>query len=196
MTEWYRQTDWSDDIEAAFHAKLARARSQRDQYIVIQAITLSESRPDVALRLVDYYFETRTDDFHDDRARLARSLAQFASGGYVEALDSYLETLKADPDTTGLAVSSPLSFAYIAARYRSTTHYAAALEFLSDLPEPPAALPALVFQAKAARALILHETGADPAGALSAARSALEAPEPVLSTYSDVVWRLRGITRN
>lgn len=195
MIEWYRQTEWSDEIEAAFHAKLARARSQRDQYIVIQALTLANSRPDVALRLVDYYFETRTDDFDDGRAELARSRALFASGGYVEALDSYLETLKRDPETTGMAVSSPLMFVFLAARYRSTTHYQAALEFLPDLPEPSPKLPAVIFETHAARAIILSETGADPVRALQHAKAALEAPEPVLEALPDVVWRLRAITR-
>ncbi len=94
MTEWYRNTYWNDEIEAMFFAKLDKARSQRDQYIVLQAFHLSESHPKVALRLIDFYYETRTEDFHDGRADQVRASAQFALGGYAEALDNYLKLLK------------------------------------------------------------------------------------------------------
>ena len=195
MPEWYRNTDWNDEIEEAFFARLNRARSQRDQYIVLQALHLANSHPEVALRLVDFYFETRTDDFDDGRARRAASTAHFALGGYEKALDDYLKTLEGDAEEKAMHVSSPLDFAFLAARYRSAMHYPAALEQLSRIaaPDEPQFDPR--FRYHAAEALLLSETGRDPARAARGARIALDQPEAVQAPYSDLIWRLRGITR-
>lgn len=196
MSDWYRQTEWNDEIEEFFFEKLGRARSQRDQYIVIQALTVSESYPEVALRLVDYYFETRTDDFHDGRARLAASQARFASGGYEKALDEYLEAMAGDGEDQSLYVGSPIKFAFLAARYRSQKHYMAALDILEGLEEPPSTAFDVLFMYLVSYALILHESGKDPQGALTMAEKALSLPQALLDYYPDIVWRLRGITRS
>ena len=52
-TDWFRNTDWNAENEKAFFEKLARSRTQRDQYLVIQALTLSKSHPQAALQLID-----------------------------------------------------------------------------------------------------------------------------------------------
>ncbi len=195
MAEWYRNTDWNDEIEADFFARLARARSQRDQYLVIQAIHLAEIQPETTLRLVDLYFETRTDDFHDPRARRAASAAHFALGGYAEALDNYLAILDDRDAQRDIHVGSPLQFAFLAARHRSEPHYARALELLSELPLPGEQQADARFRHAAARAILNAETGRDPAAALADARLALALPEGLLNAYPDVTWRLRGVAR-
>ncbi|KLI64926.1 hypothetical protein [Aurantiacibacter marinus] len=196
MTEWYRNTDWNEEIEAMFFAKLEKARSQRDQYIVLQAHHISQSHPKVALRLIDLYFDTRTDDFDDGRAHRVAAAAQFASGGYVQALDNYLKLLKGQEANEDIYVGSPLEFAFLTARFRSDGHYDAALEQLAGLEQPSEKEPEPRFRYCAASALITSETGRDPANALAMARSALDMPQEVLDVYSDVAWRLRGITRS
>jgi hypothetical protein len=40
--DWYRNQTWSEDIEAAFNAKLARSRSQKAQYLRIQGSILKD----------------------------------------------------------------------------------------------------------------------------------------------------------
>lgn len=52
--DWFRNSNWNDAIETAFFAKLRRARSKA-QYLKIQACTLAEKHPEVALRLLDQY---------------------------------------------------------------------------------------------------------------------------------------------
>jgi hypothetical protein len=195
--DWYRNTDWNDEIEADFFARLARSKSQRDQYLMLQALQLAESYPSVALRLVDLYFETRTDDFHDDRARRAATMAHFALGGHVAALDAYLATLDSENSPErNLHVSSPIEFAFLAARFRSSGHYAAALVQLSSTALPESSQPDSRFRYLAASALLLTEAGSDPASANRQARSALDMPDALLTAYPDIVWRLRGITRS
>ncbi len=196
MTDWYRNTDWNEEIEAAFFAKLERARSQRDQYIVLQAHHLSQTHPEVALRLVEFYYQTRTEDFHDSRAAMIVSAAKFASGGYAEALDNYLKILSGEEAEKSIHVGSPIEFAFLTARFRSAMHYDAALEQLSSLEQPAENQFDPLFRYCAAVALIQHETGRDPATAKSMARMAMGIPQVVLDAYPDIVWRLRGITRN
>jgi len=67
-TVWFRQETWDEGIEQDFLARLSRSRSQRDQYLVIQALTIAKTFPSVALRLADHYFETKKDNFEDVRA--------------------------------------------------------------------------------------------------------------------------------
>ncbi|WP_340588648.1 hypothetical protein [Erythrobacter alti] len=196
MTDWFRNTDWDDEIEAAFFAKLDRARSQRDQYIVLQAHHLSQTHPEVALRLIDLYNETRKEDFHDIRAERIVAAAKFAMGGYVEALDDYLKMLGRQDDDQPMFVGSPLEFAFLAARFRSETHYAAALAQLDSMEPPNAKQVEPYFRYCAAIALIDSETGSNPTNALANARIALDTPQVVLDYYPDMVWRLRGITRS
>ena len=196
MADWYRQTDWNDEIEKFFFEKLGRARSQRDQHLVIQALTISESFPEVALRLVDLYFETRTDDFDDGRARLAASQARFALGGYEEALDDYLKGIADKGENQAMYVGSPIKFAFLAARYRSQKHYIPALDILNGLEMPPDTAPDVQFMYCTGYALILHDSGKDPHGALQMAERSLALPKSLLDHYSDLVWRLRGITRS
>lgn len=196
MTEWYRNTEWDDEIEEMFFVKLSRARSQRDQYIVIQALQLANSHPEVTLKLIDLYWDTRTNDFHDDRARLAASNARFAMEGYEEALDNYLVILNGQDSERDLYVGSPIRFAFLAARHRSAKHYQAALDQLASISPPEPSVLDAYFSYHAAKALILKETGGDPAGALASANTALSLPEEFLAHYPDVVWRLRGITRS
>ena len=195
MPDWYRNTEWNEEIETDFFTRLGRARSQRDQYIVLQALTIAESHPKVALRLVDLYFDTRTDNFDDGRARLAASRARFADGGYEKALDEYQETLAGRGDDASLYVSSPIEFAFLAARYRSAKHYVAALDHLSNLPPPESHLSEPVFRFHAARALLLQETGRDPANARMDANVVLKLPEVLTVQFSDMIWRIRSIAR-
>lgn len=195
MPDWYRNTEWNEEIEKDFFDRLGRARSQRDQYIVIQALTLADSHPKVALRLVDFYFETRTDSFNDGRARIAATQARFADGGYEKALDEYQAVIEGQSDGGSLIVGSPVEFAFLAARYRSTKHYAAALDQLTDLPPPKPGINDLVFRFHAARALLLHETGRDPVTARRDANMILDLPEATTSHFSDMIWRIRGIAR-
>jgi hypothetical protein len=196
MADWYRNTDWNEAIETDFFERLSRSKSQRDQYLVLQAHHISESYPEVSLRLIQLYFTTKTDDFHDDRAHRVAANANFALGGHVAALDAYLAALpNADETEKKLYVGSPIEFAFLAARYRSGSHFASALTQLESVTLPDQTQVDRRFRYLSARALLLAETGQNPAVAKQDAAAALNLSEELKSACSDVVWRLRGIMR-
>lgn len=70
--DWWRNTSWNEDIEAAFFNKFARARN-KSFYLRNQARFLASSHPEVALRLLDHYFALGADsseaEAHFYRAR-------------------------------------------------------------------------------------------------------------------------------
>jgi len=87
--DWYRNKDWNTEIEESFYKKLSRARTQRNQYLVIQALTLTDTHPNIALRLVDEYFESREELYEDVRALLARAEAYVSLGNQIETVAAY-----------------------------------------------------------------------------------------------------------
>lgn len=52
-SEWFRQTHWNPEIEAAFEARLCRSRTARNraQYLRIQGLTLIETRVPELMRI-------------------------------------------------------------------------------------------------------------------------------------------------
>jgi hypothetical protein len=121
--DWYRNTTWNAEIERTFQAKLGRARSQRDQYLVIQALTLAQHEPRVALRLVEQYFETRTREFDDTRALLARADAYVTLHDLPKAVESYKAVLARETEVPGYRSGAYLTLPYLIARNKLRAEY-------------------------------------------------------------------------
>lgn len=158
MEEWFRQIRWTEQIEHDFFAKLAKARDQRDQYLVIQALTLAEAQPQVALRLIDTYFTIKRTDFHDVRALDARARANLALGREDAAIAAMKEILTRERTRPGMRTNTYTEFPYYVATHRMKAEYETALETLesrkSDL-----AFPVNHFQWHAAMSLISADRG-------------------------------------
>lgn len=155
---WYRNTHWSPDIEAHFRQRLARSRSQRDQYLVIQAIYLSRSHPEVALRLIDQYFDTRTGTFDEGRALTARAAAQEALGFFDDAVATYFRVLDLERARPSQQSDTRFALPYLVATRGLSQWYQEMLELPSnfDMSTP---FPVNLFRLNAALAIILDSTG-------------------------------------
>lgn len=170
--DWYRQTRWNDRIEQAFFERLSRVRSQRDQYLVIQALTLTTQRPDVTLRLVDHYFDTRTSDFVDVRALKAKAEAYRSQNKVAETVEAYKDVLRHEAEFPDFKTTTYWELPYFIACQGLTEEYAFALSLLEEESEP-AAFPVDKFLRHASKALIAAARNGD-AEARTHARQALE----------------------
>ena len=127
--EWFRCKTWSPQIEEEFFGRLARSRSQRDQYLVIQALTIASTFPDVALKLIDQYFATKENDFEDVRALSATYLAQDSLDKTVATMKEILEVERQRPShRTSMYVQYP----YLVATKKIESEYATALATLAE----------------------------------------------------------------
>lgn len=173
--DWYRNTDWNDGIEKSFFDKLSRARSQRDQYLAIQASTLAGHKPETALRLIDHYFETRKSDFDDVLALCARAEAYRSQNNITKAVEAYKDVFSREGELPGHRTRTYLDLPYFVACQELSAEYEFALSVLAKGLDI-VAFPVDRFLWHASQALILSAQGAD-AEASQHARKALEAAQ-------------------
>ncbi len=100
--DWYRNMDWDEDIAEAFFTKLKRAR-RKEQYLRIQACYLSKRHPEVALDLLDKYFELE-DDFDHAQAYCDMASSYLTLNKVSDALEAYKKAL--NQESTGKGVKT------------------------------------------------------------------------------------------
>tara|TARA_Y100000815_G_C13333592_1_gene496968 strand:+ start:301 stop:906 length:606 start_codon:yes stop_codon:yes gene_type:complete len=130
--DWYRSKDWNESIEEHFYSKLKRARAQRDQYLVIQALTLADKHPEISIRLVDEYFESRKDQFDDVRALLAKANAFFALNDLERCIATFKEILEREREFPNHQTGAYLDYPYLVATQEIKNEYANALSVLHE----------------------------------------------------------------
>lgn len=168
--DWFRNTEWNPDVEAAFEAKLKRAR-RKGQYLRIQACTLAARNPDVALRLLERYF-TLGKDVDLAQAFVDQATAHLAQGNPAAAVESLEKALEREGEFPNLRTIAALELPYQVALAGFTSQFERALDLLKSSAEQ-LMFPADRFRYHAARALILQKS--DAGGARDEARLALEA---------------------
>ncbi|MEZ5489206.1 MAG: hypothetical protein R3F50_02690 [Gammaproteobacteria bacterium] len=167
-SDWYRNKDWNKSIEELFYSKLKRARTQRDQYLVIQALTLSEKHPEISLRLVDEYFTSRESRFEDVRALLARANAFIALGDLDKCVVTYKEILEREKEFPNHLTQVYLDYPYLVATKEIEDEYANALDVL-DAHVDRLMFPLDHFKWHASKALI-NKDGSEAKKSLEAAK--------------------------
>jgi tetratricopeptide (TPR) repeat protein len=173
--DWFRNEDWNAEIEAHFFAKLARARpANRPQYLRIQAYHLTPTRPNVALMLLDNFFQS-DDPVFRATAHECRAEAYLALGRIDDALDSLRSALAREREFPNVITNAWLRFAMLVAKGDLRIHFPEALKVLAE-NERHAAFPVQKFERHAAEAMILASSG-DGAGAQAQAIKALEAAQ-------------------
>lgn len=157
--DWYRSTDWASDTRETFFAKLARSRTQRDQYIVIQALTLASEVPEATLELIELYFETRTDDFHDGRAENARMQALMALGRHDDVANSMRAALAFDAANDSLKTGTAMEYITYVVTHRLVDRFKDLEGLLGDTA-PHFLMPREGYGWYAAKAVIADHKGA------------------------------------
>jgi len=180
--DWFRNSEWNDKIQEKFFTNLGRARSQRDQYLAIQAITLAPNHPNAALSLVDHYFETRAEQYDDTTAFLAKALACEVLQQLDEAVQAYKAALSCDKDRPSPTTNAYLDFPYLVARHKIESEYELALEILDNNVMAPT-LPIHIFRWHASSALIYQAKGQSEKAKTYASR-AIEAASARQSGFS------------
>jgi hypothetical protein len=168
--DWYRNSDWNSEIEAAFFAKLGRAR-EKGQYLRIQAYYLANNHPRVALRLLDQYFALG-DSFDLAQAHVDRATALLALNDPEGAVEAYEASLSAEERRPNVRTSASLDLPWLIARRKDRARYGRALELLEKAAKS-LTFPAQRFGWHAVMALIISELGKS-AEAGQHARLALE----------------------
>jgi tetratricopeptide (TPR) repeat protein len=169
-TDWFRNTAWNESVERAFDEKLRRAR-RKGQYLRIQACTLARSHPEVALKLLDRYFDL-PDDSDYAQAHVDRATALLALGRVNDAIKSYEAALAREAVFPNLQTQAYLDLPYLIATREIRERYERALQ-LSQAYEARLMFPVDHFRWHAARALIAADSG-EPGVARVHAERALE----------------------
>jgi tetratricopeptide (TPR) repeat protein len=157
MSDWFRNTDWSAQIEEEFFRKLDRARSQKSQYLRIQASTLRERRPEVALALLDQYFG-RGEHFDLAQGYLDQAHAYLALGNFEMAEKAYEKVLQREQDYPQLQTRAGFEFPLFVAVQKSSDQYERVLELIKTY-ESKIVFPVDRFENHAAHALISADLG-------------------------------------
>ncbi len=158
--DWFRNTTWNAEIERAFMEKLERARSQRDQYLAIQTLTIAPHDSDIALRLAELFFETRKDAFQDVRVLDAIAAAHLTRGDLQACLGAYKRAISRKRSDGSAAWPSQglLEFPYLVAVHRVRDEYDATLAFL-DQTDDGGIFPAKRFKVSATKAMLSADMG-------------------------------------
>jgi len=170
--DWFRNERWSAEIERFFYEKLNRSRSQRAQYLRIQAYSLTKTEPLVALRLLDEYFATG-DTFFVAAAYSDRATALETLGLVTEAIEAHRLSIEWSAAHPGYQTVSRLELPFLIATSGQQEYYDLAVQLLQT-PDLKLVFPVEMFLYAASLAIIFSKRG-EPSNALKFAESALEA---------------------
>ena len=172
-SDWYRNSSWSESIERDFDAKLSRAR-RKSTYLRIQACTLAKAYPEIALKLLDRYFEL-DDDFDHAQAFVDQAIAFVSLDRIEDAVESYSRALNREIEFPKLKTDAYISLPFMISTRCLEQHYGMANRLL-DQHESRLMFPYDRFRWNCARALIASRTG-DLVAAKRSARLAISSAQ-------------------
>lgn len=128
--DWYRNTEWNDEIAEAYYAKLKRARS-KDQYLRIQACYLTSSYPEVALELLEKFF-TLKEPFDYAQAYCDKASAYIALGSVEEAIKAYQSALEQESTGKGVLTEAYIEMPMLIAERELKEYYGYGIDLLKN----------------------------------------------------------------
>lgn len=199
MTDWYRNRHWDAEIAATFEAKIARARTQKAQYLYLQGQALALSHPDVALDLLSRSI-LEGEEFHIAAAHWQSAYAHLARNDLDSALQSLLAAIEQELRFPQARTGAMMDYAFLVAFHRRSDHYPAAMPIIDGFSESPFTDANL--QGMAALALVRSDEGRNEEAtaaaqrALAIARDQEESPGDVTLggvSYAALAGRLEQI---
>jgi hypothetical protein len=156
--DWFRNKKWSPKIENDFFEKLKRARTQKTQYLKIQAHYLLRNHPDVVLRLVKYARENCPDITWEQDFCLYESRALFELGAIENSIERAFKSIEYRIKQPHYQTEIPYWLAELALRTKRYEYYGKCLESLLGLHhETP--IPEIEYKFHGYSALLLAELG-------------------------------------
>ncbi|MBM1172049.1 hypothetical protein [Microvirga arabica] len=168
---WYRNTEWTPQIEAEFNARLARSRGQKAQYLRIQGSILASRHPEAALQLLHHCIELK-DDFTLAAAHQDAAHAYYRMGNIELALRSLEAAIERQEVYPMVRTEAPYDYCMLVALHGREERYDRVLALVARISSGP--FPLTEFKAQAANAIVLWERGRQEE-AKAAARLAIEA---------------------
>lgn len=128
--DWYRNESWDQKTEDFFFSKLSRARSQKSQYLKIQAYYLINSAPDVVLKLGEYFRSHCQDDFWEQELCLYESKAFYNMGKTSQAIVKVKDALNWLVQKPNIKTDAPYWYAELVLKKEISEEYKPSLEAL------------------------------------------------------------------
>jgi tetratricopeptide (TPR) repeat protein len=195
MTDWYRNAEWSPTIADEFETRLARARTQKAQYLTLQGIALIPAHPGVAADLLQRA-AAMGDSFDRVRALAALAQARLALGDPEGALEAYEAALELQVAQPQMIAAQPADYLFVIGYFGSLGRLSGALLMADAMPNEGIFGPDP--QILAAKAMVF-----DLAGLTAKARAAAADALPLFErlgdaealgvSLADVRCRLAGI---
>lgn len=192
-TDWFRNAQWSPEIEQQFEARLARSRSHRSEYLRIQALTLAETlRPEYArpaIGLARRQIELAPSGIGTAQMHAAIAKAFITLGHTESAVDAFRSAVKDEIARPNVRGYHYIDFAWFVATNGISPHYDEALTAMQQIMQPQdLAFPVNQFRYFGALALISADTG-DSQNARRMAQNALSAASQERGPF----WRFPGL---
>lgn len=168
--DWFRNTTWNDKIAATFEANLKRAKD-KSQRLRIQACTLAETHPLIALELLERYFN-EPKRFGEAQAYVDKATALLALNRREDAVAAYSAALNEEKKMPNILTQAYVELPYLVSVHGLTDHDENATKLLGRHRKRPV-FPIEFFMWHAAQALLAGASG-DRNTAAHHAKEALE----------------------
>lgn len=129
MSDWFRNETWSSEIEHHFFDKLGRARSQKLQYLRIQAHYLRQTAPEKTLSLLEHYFSF-SDQVDKAQAYVDQAHAYATLGNIESAARSYEDALLREESFPNYLTPARFEFPLFIAQHKLSNRYKEALSLI------------------------------------------------------------------
>jgi Tfp pilus assembly protein PilF len=177
-SDWYRNSEWTHEVSAAFEKRLSRTRGQRGEYLRIQALTLADTlKPEYAtsaIGLARRHLELSPKgisaaQMHAKIARAFETLGEVSS-----AVDAYRSAVELEYQRPNVRGRHYIDFAWFVAVHELIANYDEALLAIEkNMQDSDLVFPVEQYRYFASLALISASLG-DGSTAKRMAKNALE----------------------